>query len=84
VRGALSELTRLRRFVANATSPRTRGEVNLRRELAHNSACLRFDGDVAVFAGCHPPTSASTRSGEPDPFSIFKGGVIRRAPVGGS
>ena len=29
-------------------------------------------------------TSASTRSGEPEPFSIFNGGVIRIAPVGGN
>ena len=28
--------------------------------------------------------SASTRSGEPDPFWIFSGGVISSAPVGGS
>ncbi len=31
-----------------------------------------------------PGTSASTRSGLPDPFSIFNGGQMMIAPVGGS
>jgi hypothetical protein len=36
--------------------------------------------DTRNYAG----TSASTRTGLPEPFSIFKGGAMSSAPVGGN
>jgi hypothetical protein len=43
-------------------------------------------GDIVLQfkAALQPATSARTRSGLPDPFSILRGGVTSNAPVGGS
>ena len=64
------------------------GEQLLADREADAGAAPGDDGNARAFAGAcaHPPpsTSARTRSGLPLPFSIFSGGQISTAPVGGN
>ena len=50
-----------------------------------SQACFRTRGSLGKPEPArYVSTSASTRQGLPEPRRIFKGGVIRIAPVGGS
>ena len=63
------------------------GKRFLMPSLLEGSGDTPDSGDDELALGCkavaYAPTSARTRQGLPDPFTILSGGVIRIAPLGG-